>query len=49
MPAVVKVRHYFRKYFGHIVYLYDAFSHEKMPASADSCESTRYIVVAVKN
>ncbi len=48
LPAVVKVRHLFRKYFGNKVFVYDALSLEKLKNTSDTSGSTRYIVIAVK-
>ncbi len=48
LPPVNRVRTYFEKAFGGQVDLYDAHSLELIPEWADSCESTRYVVVARK-
>ena len=48
LPPVVRMRTYFERAFGGKVELYDAVSLKPIPEWADSCESTRYIVVAQK-
>ncbi len=48
LPPVNRIRTYFEKAFGGQVDLYDAYSLELIPEWADSCESTRYVVVAQK-
>lgn len=48
LPPVHRVRAYFNQFFGGGVALYDAVTREPIPESADSCTSTRYLVVAVK-
>ncbi len=45
LPPVNRVRTYFERAFSQVD-LYDAFSLEPIPEWADSCASTRYIVVA---
>jgi len=46
LPPLHRVRTYFERAFGPEVELYDAVSLEPIPEGADSCASTRYIVVA---
>ena len=46
LPPMHRVRLYFEKAFGGRVDLYDAVTLAPIPESADSCVSTRYIVVA---
>ncbi|MBR9923176.1 MAG: methyltransferase domain-containing protein [Bacteroidetes bacterium] len=48
LPPLHRIRTYFEKAFGGQVDLYDAHSLEIIPEDADSCVSTRYIVVAHK-
>jgi SAM-dependent methyltransferase len=48
LPPLHRVRSYFEKYFQGQVDLYDAVSLEPIPEWADSCKSTRYVVVARK-
>jgi hypothetical protein len=48
LAPVFRIRSYFEKYFNGGVDLYDAISLSKINESDDSCESTRYIVVARK-
>lgn len=48
LPPIHRVRTYFERAFGGQVELYDALSLERIPESADSCKSTRYIVIAQK-
>lgn len=48
LPPIHRVRTYFERAFGGKVELYDAVSLERIPESADSCKSTRYIVIARK-
>ena len=48
LPPVNRIRHYFEKAFGPQVDLYDALSLQPLPDWADSCPSTRYVVVARK-
>jgi SAM-dependent methyltransferase len=48
LPPLHRVRTYFEKAFGGPVDLYDAYSLKSIPDWADSCASTRYIVVAKK-
>ena len=48
LPPVNRIRNYFEKAFGGKVELYDAHSLEVVPEWADSCRSTRYVVVAQK-
>jgi hypothetical protein len=43
-----RIRLYFEKAFGAEVKLYDAISLKEIPEWADSCKSTRYVVVAQK-
>ena len=49
LPPVNRVRTYFEKAFGGRVDLYDAITLEPIPEWADSCVSTRYLVVAQKS
>ena len=46
LPPLHRIRSYFAQAFGGPVELYDAHSLELLPDWADSCKSTRYIVVA---
>lgn len=46
LPPIHRIRQYFESAFGPEVYLYDAKSMEEIPEWADSCASTRYVVVA---
>lgn len=46
LPPMHRVRHYFEKAFGGQVELFDAVTLEPLPDWADSCRSTRYVVVA---
>lgn len=48
LPPLHRIRSYFERHFGGPVSLYDAKSLEPIPDWADSCKSTRYIVVAQK-
>ena len=48
LPPMNRIRQYFEKAFGGQVDLYDAHSLEPIPDWADSCKSTRYVVVARK-
>ncbi len=48
LPPLHRVRTYFESYFGGPVELYDAVSLKPISAWADSCASTRYIVIAQK-
>jgi len=48
LPAILRIRSYFEKYFENGVELYDAVSLNKIEKMADSCPSTRYIVIATK-
>jgi len=48
LPPVNKVRNLFEKHFGKNVRLYDAVSMKLLPETFDTCESTRYLVVAGK-
>ncbi len=48
LPPINRMRAYFEKSFGGKVELYDALSLELIPEWADSCKSTRYIVIAKK-
>ena len=48
LPPMNRIRTYFEKAFGGQVDLYDAHSLEMIPEWADSCQSTRYVVVAKK-
>ncbi|MEL7121211.1 MAG: methyltransferase domain-containing protein [Bacteroidota bacterium] len=49
LPPMVRMRYYFKKAFGGSVELYDAHSLEVVPEWADSCQSTRYIIIAQKS
>ena len=46
LPPMHRVRGYFEKAFGGNVAIYDAVTLAPVPESADSCPSTRYVVVA---
>lgn len=46
LPPIHRVRQYFEAAFGPDVKLFDAKSMEEIPEWADSCASTRYVVVA---
>lgn len=48
LPPVNRVRTYFKQYFHGGVFLYDAVTLAPVPESADSCTSTRYLIVAIK-
>lgn len=48
LPPLHRIRTYFERAFGGQVSLYDAHSLELIPDWADSCQSTRYVVVARK-
>ncbi|MCB9265953.1 MAG: methyltransferase domain-containing protein [Lewinellaceae bacterium] len=48
LPPLHRIRTYFERAFGGQVDLYDAHSLELIPDWADSCPSTRYVVVAKK-
>lgn len=48
LPPLSKVRKYFQQAFDGGVDLYDAVSLEPIPEDADTCASTRYIVIAKK-
>ena len=48
LPPLLRIRRYFERAFGGQVDLYDAHSLELIPDWADSCPSTRYVVVARK-
>lgn len=48
LPPMNRVRQYFERHFGGPVDLYDAVSLQPIPEWADSCPSTRYIVIAQK-
>jgi SAM-dependent methyltransferase len=48
LPPLHRVRQYFQDAFGGEVTLYDALSLQEIPEWADSCPSTRYVVVARK-
>jgi SAM-dependent methyltransferase len=49
LPPIHRIRQYFESAFGPKVNLYDAKSMEEIPEWADSCASTRYVVVAKKH
>ncbi|MBV6427764.1 MAG: Trans-aconitate 2-methyltransferase [Haliscomenobacter sp.] len=48
LPPMNRVRRYFERYFASGVDLYDAVTLAPIPEAADSCPSTRYIVIAKK-
>lgn len=48
LPPLHRVRKYFEAAFGGQVKLYDAHSMEIIPNEADTCPSTRYVVIAQK-
>lgn len=48
LPPVFRLRKCFEEAFGPEVYLYDAVTLEPIPEWADSCPSTRYVVMARK-
>ncbi|MFT4602424.1 MAG: putative metal-dependent enzyme (double-stranded beta helix superfamily) [Arenicella sp.] len=48
LPPMHRVRKYFEDAFGGQVKLFDAYSMELIPAEADTCLSTRYVVIAQK-
>ncbi len=48
LPPMHRIRQYFEKYFRGRVELFDAYSLEVLPDWADSCSSTRYVVIAQK-
>ncbi len=48
LPPVNRMRTYFEQAFGGKVTLYDAISLKPIPEWADSCTSTRYVVIAQK-
>ncbi|HKK89310.1 MAG TPA: methyltransferase domain-containing protein [Saprospiraceae bacterium] len=48
LPPIHRIRKYFEEAFGSEVHLYDAKSLEEIPEWADSCASTRYVVLARK-
>ena len=48
LPPVNRMRSYFEKAFGGEVELFDAINLKSIPEWADSCESTRYLVIARK-
>lgn len=48
LPPMHRVRHYFEAAFGGEVQLFDAHSLAPLPPWADSCSSTRYVVLARK-
>lgn len=49
LPPINRIRNYFTKYFGTDVRLIDAISLSEIPEDADSCKSTRYVVIARKS
>jgi len=49
LPPLHRIRQYFANAFKGEVKLYDAYSMELIPETADTCPSTRYIVVAQKS
>ncbi len=49
LPPINRVRQYFERYFKGRVELYDAVTLEPIPEWADSCPSTRYLVIAQKD
>lgn len=48
LPPIHRIRQYFEQAFGAEVHLYDAKSLEEIPEWADSCASTRYVILARK-
>jgi predicted metal-dependent enzyme (double-stranded beta helix superfamily)/SAM-dependent methyltransferase len=48
LPPLHRIRKYFEDTFGGQVELYDAHSMEIIPHEADTCPSTRYVVIAQK-
>jgi SAM-dependent methyltransferase/predicted metal-dependent enzyme (double-stranded beta helix superfamily) len=48
LPPIHRVRMYFEKAFGGMVKLFDAKSLQEIPDWADSCASTRYVLLAQK-
>lgn len=48
LPALLRVRQMFEEAFGEDVRLFDAVSMEPIPRDADTCASTRYVVIARK-
>ncbi len=48
LPPMNRVRAYFKQSFGGLVELYDAVTLEPIAEHADSCKSTRYLLVAQK-
>ena len=48
LAPVYRIRGYFEKYFKGGVHLYDAVNLTEIKDSDDSCDSTRYIVIARK-
>ena len=48
LPPLHRVRTYFERHFGGQVDLYDAHSLQPIPNWADTCPSTRYVVIARK-
>ena len=46
LPPMSRVRALFEKCFGGEVKLYDALSMAELPDDADTCASTRYVVMA---
>lgn len=48
MPPLHRIRTYFEHAFGGQVDLYDAVTLEQIPDWADTCKSTRYVVIAQK-
>lgn len=49
LPPMNRVRAYFERAFGDQVRLFDAVSMEEIPDWADSCKSTRYVLIAKKS
>lgn len=47
LPAMMRIRLYFERYFSEVS-LYDAVTHKPISVDADTCPSTRYVVVAKK-
>lgn len=48
LPPIHRVRQYFEAAFGEQVYLFDAVTLKPVERSADTCTSTRYVLVAQK-
>lgn len=48
LPAILRVREAFRDCFGYSPVFWDAFNQNVLPEYADTCPSTRYVVLAKK-